>query len=79
VKVVEVLAQNGIQVERRHLQIPHPIRTTGDHTAEIQLGHGLRATIQISVAGELVRGAAESAEPKESQEEAPPEPAQPSA
>lgn len=44
--------QHDIDVDKRDIALPEPIKRTGDFTIEVHIGHGLTATLPIVVAAE---------------------------
>lgn len=50
--VAEVLAAQGIEVDRRRIQLPEPIKTLGDHQVPIRLHRDVTATITVQVVKE---------------------------
>jgi len=48
--VADALAeQHGIEVDRRSISFPHPIRMLGPHEANVHLHHDVEATLRIEV------------------------------
>lgn len=47
--IEEQLAQKGITVDHKKIVIAETIKTAGEHTVEIKLGHGLSAPLVVSV------------------------------
>ena len=41
--------QFGIEIDRKKIRIPEPIKTVGDHAAEIRLFTGISATVKVKV------------------------------
>ena len=41
--------QFGIEIDRRKIRIPEPIKTAGDHEAEIRLFTEITANIKVKV------------------------------
>lgn len=46
------LTQEGIQVDRRMIELREPLKQTGPVTVSVQLGHGVTAQLKITVVGE---------------------------
>jgi large subunit ribosomal protein L9 len=48
--VVEAIArQHGVEVDRKHVEIPTPIREVGAHTVHVGLFADVRATLTVQV------------------------------
>jgi large subunit ribosomal protein L9 len=59
-QVADELAQKGVEVDRRKLQVAEPIKTVGEHTVQLRLHRELVATIKVVVtASGVVAEAAE--------------------
>lgn len=56
--------QKGIQLEKRSIQLKHPIKETGDHTITLKLKEGITATINLKISSEEIPGSAPTAAPK---------------
>lgn len=50
--IAEVLAAQGIEVDRRRIQLPDPIKTLGDHQVPIRLHRDVSANITVQVVKE---------------------------
>jgi large subunit ribosomal protein L9 len=50
--IAEALASKGQKVDRRHIHLPEPIKTTGTHQVEIRLHREVMAQIQVEVVPE---------------------------
>jgi large subunit ribosomal protein L9 len=50
--ITEVLAAQGIEVDRRKIQLPDPIKTLGDHKVPIRLHRDVTAQITVQVVKE---------------------------
>ncbi len=50
--IAEALAEKGQRVDRRHLHLPEPIRTTGMHEVELRLHRDVTAKIRVEVVAE---------------------------
>lgn len=48
-QVADQLAQKGVEVDRRKLQVAEPIKTVGEHTVQLRLHRELVATIKVVV------------------------------
>jgi large subunit ribosomal protein L9 len=49
-------ATTGIEVDRRFVEIEHPIKTLGEHTAVVKLGSGASARIRVRVERQAEEG-----------------------
>jgi large subunit ribosomal protein L9 len=50
--IADALAAKGHQVDKRKIELEHPIKTVGEHTVPVQLHHDVTAQIRITVAAE---------------------------
>ncbi|MFL5402582.1 MAG: 50S ribosomal protein L9 [Gemmatimonadales bacterium] len=50
--VADALARQGHTVDRRRIELDHPIKTIGDHTVAIRLHPEVRAELRVSVVAE---------------------------
>lgn len=50
--VADALAAKGQAVDKRKIELEHPIKTVGDHTVEIRLNHEVTAEIRLTVQAE---------------------------
>lgn len=48
-EIADALAEQGVDMERRKLQIAEPIRTLGQHDVTISLGRQMSATLKVWV------------------------------
>jgi len=46
---VELNKLAGIEVERRFIELEHPIKTLGEHTVVVKFGSGANATVNVRV------------------------------
>jgi large subunit ribosomal protein L9 len=46
------LADIGHVIDRRHIFLETPIKELGEYPIEVEIGHGVRATIQVTVEAE---------------------------
>ena len=64
--VVDALAEQGIEVDRRRVEIRQAIKAVGEHTVEVSLYRDIKAAVKLSVvdeaAGEAPAEAEEAAE-----------------
>ncbi len=44
--------QHGIEIDKKHINEKHAIKTIGEHDLDFKLGHGLHATLHVDVQGE---------------------------
>ncbi|MFN0064808.1 MAG: 50S ribosomal protein L9 [Chlamydiales bacterium] len=49
IEIMRLIQDAGYAIERRHVTIPHPIKTLGLHTIPLKLNEGVPATIKLSV------------------------------
>jgi large subunit ribosomal protein L9 len=50
--IAEALARAGHTVDRRRIELEHPIRTVGQHTVTIRLHPEVHAELRVSVVAE---------------------------
>ena len=50
--IAEVLAAQGIEVDKRRIQLPDPIKALGDHRVAIRLHRDVLASITVQVVKE---------------------------
>ena len=50
--IAEALAKQGHEVDKRRIELEHPIKTLGHHTIGIRLPHEVRAEVRLSVVAE---------------------------
>lgn len=55
----------GIALEKRNVQLPHPIKKTGVHKVSLKLNEGVPATINVEVLSQEQKDNAETAANKE--------------
>lgn len=68
-EIAEALAALGVEVDKKHIRTPKPIRKIGAHDIELRLYHNVRALLKVQVAakkgaGKEVKEAKEVKEPK---------------
>ena len=80
--IVDALAEAGIEIDRRRVEIRQAIKTVGEHSVEVSLYRDIKAAVKVNVvdeagnavvseaAEEVVEGAAEAAEAAEEAVEA---------
>ncbi len=44
-------AQEGIKIDKRSVELDHPIKATGSYEVHIKLGHGIHAKLNLEVTG----------------------------
>ncbi len=44
--------QEGIEIDKKSVELEHPIKATGSYTVSIKLGHGIHAALNVEVTGE---------------------------
>ena len=50
--IADALAQQGHTVDRRRIELEHPIKTTGSHTVTVRLHPEVHADVRVSVVAE---------------------------
>ena len=50
--IADALARQGHTVDRRRIELEHPIKTTGTHTVSVRLHPEVHAELQVSVVAE---------------------------
>jgi large subunit ribosomal protein L9 len=50
--IAEALARQGHEVDKRRIELEHPIKTLGHHTVGIRLPHEIRAEVRLAVIAE---------------------------
>ena len=50
--ISEALAKLGHEVDKRRIELDHPIKTLGHHTVGIRLPHEVRAEVRLAVIAE---------------------------
>ncbi|MTI93920.1 MAG: 50S ribosomal protein L9 [Firmicutes bacterium] len=49
--IAELLAREGVRVDRRKINLPEPIKQLGDHEVEVRLHPGITAVLKLKVVG----------------------------
>ncbi|MEA3227483.1 MAG: 50S ribosomal protein L9 [Campylobacterota bacterium] len=49
---VALKEQHGIEIDKKHINEKHAIKSIGEHDLDFKLGHGLHATLHVDVQGE---------------------------
>ena len=47
--IADALVAKGIEIDKRRIELPHPIKTTGIHDVEVRLHRDVTAHVQIEV------------------------------
>ena len=50
--IADALARQGYTIERRRIEMDHPIKSTGSHTVSVRLHPEVHAELRVSVAAE---------------------------
>ncbi len=53
--VSAALASQGFKVDRKHIDLPEPIKTLGVFTVPVNLGHGVKASVKVWVVRETAK------------------------
>lgn len=48
-KIVAVLKKKGMSLEVKNIVFPHPLKEVGEHEVQLELPHGLEATIRVII------------------------------
>ena len=52
-EIAEALkAQEGIEIDKKSVEIKNPIKTAGNFDISVKLGHGIHATLHLEIVGE---------------------------
>ena len=52
-EIAEALkAQEGIEIDKKSIEIKHPIKTAGNFDISVKLGHGIHAHMNVEIVGE---------------------------
>lgn len=54
VDIVKICEQHGLTVDKKHVLLAHPIKTTGIHKVQLRLAEGVIGFLQINVYGDRV-------------------------
>ncbi len=46
-----ILDQTGIEIDKKHIVLKKPIKSTGIHEVDSKLGHGIHAALKVNVVG----------------------------
>lgn len=50
--IADALAKQGHPVDKRKIELPHPIKSLGAHTVPLRLHHEVQADLQVTVVAE---------------------------
>ncbi len=50
--IVNILEKEGIQIEKRHVVLQHPIKALGDYTINLRLKEGVPASFKLAIQSE---------------------------
>ena len=50
--IADALAKEGHEIDKRRIELEHPIKTLGHHTVGIRLQHEVRAEVHLSIVAE---------------------------
>ena len=51
-EIAEALkAEHGIEIDKKHITDKKTIKSVGEHTVDLKLGHGIHATLHVDVEG----------------------------
>jgi large subunit ribosomal protein L9 len=50
--IADALAAKGHSIDKRKIELEHPIKTVGEHTVPVQLHHDVTAQVKINVTAE---------------------------
>ena len=50
--IADALGRQGYTIERRRIELEHPIKSTGSHTVSVRLHPEVHAEVRVSVVGE---------------------------
>ena len=59
--IASALAAQGVDIDRRRVHLDHPIKSSGEHTAEVRLHREVTATITVDVVSDKQQGGASTA------------------
>jgi large subunit ribosomal protein L9 len=48
-EIAELIGQEGIEIDRHAIHLREPIKTLGDHRADVRLSHGIEVPVTITV------------------------------
>src|SRR5690606_22457031 len=50
--IAEMLGQHGLEIDKRKIELEHPIKELGDHIVPIRLPHDVHAEARLTVTAE---------------------------
>ena len=48
-EIETAMAEQGVEIDRRKIQLDHPIKTLGEHVVDIKLNAGANASLKVKV------------------------------
>jgi large subunit ribosomal protein L9 len=48
-EIAELLAKQGIEIDRHQIAVREPIKTVGEHRVTVNLHHGIEAQVVVTV------------------------------
>ena len=69
-EIADALAEKGVEVDKRRIELAQPIKNTGLHDVEVRLHRDVTAVIQVEVAAQGVERIAEAPAPEPATTEA---------
>ena len=48
-EIAELMANEGIEIDRHAIHLREPIKTLGDHKVDVRLGHGIEVKVTVTV------------------------------
>jgi large subunit ribosomal protein L9 len=52
VDIVKLCEAEGINIDKKNIALPHPIKTVGNHSIQVKLKEGVMATLMLNVYGD---------------------------
>lgn len=69
VDIVKLCAKEGVELERKNIVLPHPIKELGKHALTLKLKEGVPAVLKLNICGDrVVRKAAPVEQPSAEEE-----------
>lgn len=69
IDIVKICAEQGLEIEKRHVVLIHPIKSLGIHNVQLKLKEGVVATLKLNIYGDkIVKKAAPVQAPEVSEE-----------
>jgi large subunit ribosomal protein L9 len=50
--IADALANSGLAIDKRRIELEHPIKTTGQHTVHVDLHHEVKGEVRLTVVAE---------------------------